>query len=95
MSNDNDPDHDIQEKILSQIQAGGLVPKKELSAEELQKLKSAASRLDQLLNRTTDADRQALQTAAARLDQLLADIGSGKDVSHALKQRRDRQDGKD
>ena len=95
MSNGKHQDHDIQEKLLSQIQAGGLVPKKELSAEELQKLKSAASRLDQLLNAAQDADRQALQTAAARLDQLLADIGSGKDVAHALKQRRNRQESKD
>ena len=91
MSNDHDQQSDLQEKIATQIQAEGLVPRKELTAEELQKLKSAATRLDQLINAAENADRESLKAAAARLEQFLADIATGKDVIAALKRRTGRR----
>jgi len=91
----NDDNHgrerDIQERIVSLMQAAGQIPKKQITGEELQKLKTAASRLDQMLMSTADADLQALRSGAARLDQLLADIGTGKDPTSDLKRRRDWQ----
>ena len=92
--NDHDREHDIREKIASQIQSSELVPRKELPAEELQKLQTATTRLDQLLNAAADADREALKTAASRLDQLLADIARGKDVTYALKRQHSPRNGK-
>jgi len=89
--NDRDREHDIQEKILSQIQASGLVRKKELTAKELQRLKSAATRLERMLNSAADADRESLKSAAARLEQLLADLSTGKDVTQTVKRRPGRQ----
>jgi cell division protein ZapA (FtsZ GTPase activity inhibitor) len=95
MSNqDNeDQEHDVRERIVSLIQATGRAGKKQLTKEELQELKNVASRLDQMLNAAADEDRQALRSAAARLDQLLQDIGTGKDVTRALRRRRDSQRG--
>src|SRR5438270_510044 len=84
-------EHDIQERIVSLMQAAGQIPKKQITGEELQKLKTAASRLDQMLKSTADADLEALRSGAARLDQLLADIGTGKDPTSDLKRRRDWQ----
>jgi hypothetical protein len=91
----NDDNHgrerDVQERIKSLMQAAGQIPKKQIAGEELQKLKTAASRLDQMLKSTADADLQALRSGAARLNQLLADIGTGKDPTSNLKRRRDWQ----
>jgi len=97
MSNQNDQDrqHDIREKIASQIQAAVQAPNKQIPTHELQKLKSAVTRLNQLLNASATADHQALKTAVARLDQLLVDIGRGNDVTHVLKRRGRRQSPKD
>ena len=74
------PERDVREKISSQMRAIGHTPGKPISSEELQKLKNAANRLDQLLKTNGDADQQKLRDAAARLDQLLSDIRAGKDV---------------
>ena len=82
-------EHDVRERIASLIRATEQARKKQITSEELQSLKTAASRLDELLNAGADADRQALKGAAARLDQLLSEIGTGKDVSSDLKRRRD------
>jgi hypothetical protein len=79
----------VRERIASLIRATEQARKKQITGEELQRLKTAASRLDELLNAGADADRQALKSAAARLDQLLSEIGTGKDVSSDLKRRRD------
>jgi len=91
----NDDNHsgerEVQERIKSLMQAAGRIPQKQITGEELQTLKTAASRLDQMLKSTADADLQALRSGAARLDQLLADIGTGKDPSSDLKRRRDWQ----
>ena len=86
-----DGERDVRERIVSLIQAAEQTHKKQISGEELQKLKLAASRLDEMLKSAAEADVQALKGAAARLDQLLADIGTGKDVSHDLKRRQDWQ----
>jgi hypothetical protein len=92
-SGDNQgPDRDVRERIANLMQSIGNGPKKQLPAEELQKLKSAASRLDQMLKAAANADQQAfdpqaLKNAAARLDQLLSDIRAGKDVTSNLKRR--------
>ena len=86
-SRDNQgPDRDVRERIVNLMQSIGKGPKKQISAEELQKLKGAASRLDQML-KAANADQQALKSAAARLDQLLSDIRAGKDVTSNLKRR--------
>jgi len=83
-----DREQDVRERIVSLIQATGQARKERLREEELKELKTAASRLDQMLQAAADEDRQTLQSAAARLDQLLADLGSGKDVTHNLKRKR-------
>jgi hypothetical protein len=87
-SRDNQgPDREVRARIVNLMQSIGKGPKKQIPAEELQKLKSAASRLDQMLKASANADQQTLKRAAARLDQLLSDIRSGKDVSSNLKRR--------
>jgi hypothetical protein len=78
----------IREKIVSQMQSIGKGPKKQVTAEELQNLKSAASRLDQMLKAVADADREALRNAVARLNQLLSEIRAGKDLTEILKRPR-------
>src|SRR5215467_3799291 len=88
MSNQENEDREVRERIASLIQAteGSRVT---VTNEELQTLTAAASRLDQMLKAAADADVQALKNAAARLDQLLSKIGTGKDVSTDLKRRGD------
>lgn len=90
MSNEENEDREVRERIASLMQATerSRVP---VTDNELQKLKAAASRLDQMLKAAADADAQALKNAAARLDQLLTKIGTGKDVSADLKRREDDQ----
>jgi hypothetical protein len=87
-SRDNQgPDRDLRARIVNLMQSIGKGPKKQIPAEEMQKLKSAASRLDQMLKAAASADQQALKSAAAKLDQLLSDIRAGKDVTSNLKRR--------
>ncbi len=87
-SGDNQgPDRDAREKIVNLMQSIGKGPKQEIPHEELQKLKSAAGRLEQMLKTAADADQQALKSAAGRLGQLLEDIRAGKDVTSNLKRR--------
>lgn len=81
------PDPDVREKIVKLMQSIGKGTKKQIPAEELQKLKNAASRLDQMLKAAANADQQALRTASAKLDQLLSDIRAGKDLTSYLKRR--------
>jgi len=91
MSNQDQPDQaaDVRERITSLIRATEHAHKKEISVDELQTLKTAASRLDEMLKAAEDADSQALRSAAARLDQLLADIDTGRDVTRNFKRRQD------
>ena len=89
-SRDNQgPDRDARQRIVNLMQSIGKGPKKQIPAEELQKLKTAASRLDQMLKAPANADQQVLKSAAAKLDQLLSDIRAGKDVASTLKRRGD------
>ena len=80
-------EREVEKRIASLMQSIGHGPKKHISGEELQKLKTAASRLEQILQSAADDERQALNNAASRLDQLLTDIRKGKDVTHNLKRR--------
>jgi hypothetical protein len=87
-SGDNQgPDREVRERIVNLMQSIGSGPKKQIPAEELQKLKNAANRLDQMLKAAANADQQTLKSAGAKLDQLLDDIRAGKDVSSNLKRR--------
>jgi hypothetical protein len=79
-------EHEVREKIARQMRSIGQASKP-LAGEELQKLKTAAIRLDQMLKASADADREALRSAAGRLDNLLCDLRDGKDVNARLKRR--------
>jgi hypothetical protein len=85
-------DRDAGKRIASLIQSIGQSPQKQVSREELQKLKTAAARLDKMLKEAADSDRQELQDAAGRLDRLLVDIRKGKDVPGKLKRQRDHRE---
>lgn len=92
MSSDHHRDPDVREKIVSlMLSIGQSAKKKQITSEELQKLKNAAGRLDQMLKASADADRQTLRNASVRLEQLLTDIRKGKDVTNDLKRRREAQ----
>ena len=84
-------ERELRERIANLMRSNEQARKKPITSEEREKLKSAASRLDKMLESTAEADRQTLNGAAARLDQLLADIRKGKDVTAKLKSRRSAQ----
>jgi hypothetical protein len=86
MDNEDSRDCDVGKRISSLIRCIGQGPKKQITAAELQTLKTAAGRLAEMLKAAADADRQALRNAAERLDQLLANIRTGKGVND-LKRR--------
>ncbi|HTT24233.1 MAG TPA: hypothetical protein VMG82_35240 [Candidatus Sulfotelmatobacter sp.] len=69
----------------------GRGPQKSIPNEELRKLKSAASRLDQMLKASEESDHQTLKSAAARLDHLLSEIRAGRDVAEHIKRHRNAQ----
>ena len=80
------PGRDLGMRIASLVRTIGRGPQKQVAGEEeLQKLKAAANRLDQMLKAAADAEREALKTAADRLDRLLVDLRKGKDVTKKLK----------
>ena len=89
MSSENDQDRqrDVRQHIAEVLRTYENAAKKKLPAAELQTLKAAAGRLDQLLAIAADAEVEGLKTAADRLDQMLKDLGKGKDVAHRLKLR--------
>lgn len=64
--------------------------KQEISDQELEQLRAAAQRLDQLLLDGANAEVQALRDAAARLDRLLNEVAAGEDVTSKFIRRRDR-----
>jgi hypothetical protein len=86
--NPQDREREVRDRIAGFIQANEQARSKQVSGEELQTLKAAAGRLDQLLRDADEANLQVLKTAAARLDRLLAGIAEGKDVVAGLKRRR-------
>jgi len=88
------PDRDLGRRIASLVRSIGHGREKQPTPEDLQRLKAAADRLDQMLKAAADADQQALRNAADRLDRLLRDIRKGKDVTSRLKQSREQQEPK-
>jgi hypothetical protein len=92
MNSEDNHGRDVREKIVSLMQSIGRAPRKPLHDAELQKLRSAASRLEHLLNAEVEANRQALKNASERLNRLLLDIRTGKDVTADLKKRTNRED---
>ena len=87
--NPQDREREVRDRISAFFQANEQARNKQVTGEELQTLKTAAGRLDQLLRDAADANLQVLKTAATRLDRLLADIAAGKDVVADLKRQRD------
>lgn len=79
---------EVREKIVGLMKSIGQAPKKALPNEELQRLKGAISRLDQMLEASAETDRETLRNAASRLDQLLHDISNGTAVIPRLKRPR-------
>jgi len=103
MSNDNNQDRErnVRDRIATFVQAHGQAKGKQATDEELQTLRRAVGRLDQLLadvaadeparrKRAKDEEAQALRVAAARLDQLLRDIAR-KEAAPELKLRHPRK----
>jgi len=86
--NDQDRDRDVRERIASVLRENEQAAKKPIPHGELQNLRAAAARLEQLLSQAADADAEAMKVAAGRLDQMLQDLGTGKDVARRLKLRR-------
>jgi hypothetical protein len=78
---------DLRERIASLILANEQARVRPMTGEELQTLKTAACRLDQILKTGAEAEKQTLSSAAARLDQLLGDIQAGKDFGGELRRR--------
>src|ERR1700726_2050960 len=97
MNNENEKggEQDLRQRIVSLIRANEQALKKPITDEEVQKLKAAAGRLDQMLKAAVDPDGHVLRRAGGPLDQLLEDIATGKDVTYDLKRRRDWQKRKD
>ena len=85
---------DVREKIAQQMRSIGQARRKSLPDEDLQKLRIAANRLDQMLKASANADRDILRNAAQRLDQLLNNIRNGSDVTARLKRQRDAPENK-
>jgi len=90
-SEDNqDRNRTIGERIAEVIRCNELIPRKNVTEEELRALKAAAGRLEQFLSDAANVEKEELKSAASRLDQLLKDIGAGKDVAPGLRVRREK-----
>ena len=89
MNNEDNQDREaaLRERIVSLIRANAQARRTSIGNEELEKLKTAASRLDQMLKAAEDAEAQALRKAAAKLGQLLIDIRKGRDLPDGIKRR--------
>ena len=99
MSNgeNQDRERNVRDRIATIVQAHEQARRKQATNEEIQILRRAVGRLDQLLadaaadeqarrKRAKEEEAQALRVAAARLDQLLTDIAS-KETAPELKLR--------
>jgi cell division protein ZapA (FtsZ GTPase activity inhibitor) len=84
---EHDRERAFRERIAGLAQANDQAGRKPVSQEELQQLKAAAGRLDQLLSNAADAEAEELKAAASRLDQMLSDIAGGSDALKKLKRR--------
>ena len=87
MTDEDTQNRELRERIASQVRAAEGTRTSPVTAQELQALKAAASRLDQLLKAGAEADAEALKNAAARLDRILSSIGTGKDPTGDIKRR--------
>jgi len=63
------------------------VGKVQVPDQELQRLKAAAQRLDQLLAEVRNLEVQALREATARLDRLLEEVAAGRDLTSSFTRR--------
>ena len=90
----NSPQVDVRDRIANFMQTDGQVRPKEMAQEDIQTLRAAAGRLDQLLNEIEEArrkearekDMKMLQAATSCLDHLLAGM-TGKEAMPELKLR--------
>jgi predicted house-cleaning noncanonical NTP pyrophosphatase (MazG superfamily) len=78
----------IGERISEVIRSKERAPAKHLAPDELNKLKAAAGRLEQLLSDAVNAETEELKTAVSKLETLLKNLGSGKDVAASLRLRK-------
>ena len=103
MSNGENQDRErsVRDRIATIVQAHVQARRKQATDEEIQILRRAVGRLDQLLadaaaddqarrKRAKEEEAQALRVAAARLDQLLRDIAR-KEAAPELKLRHPRK----
>ena len=103
MSNSENQDRgrNVRDRIATIVQAHEQARSKQVTNEEIQILRRAVGRLDQLLadaaadeqarrKRAKEEEAQALRVAAARLDQLLTDIAR-KETAPELKLRHPRK----
>ena len=103
MSNgeNQDRERNVRDRIATIVQAHEQARRKQATNEEIQILRRAVGRLDQLLadaaadeqarrKRAKEEEAQALRVAAARLDQLLTDIAR-KETAPELKLRHPRK----
>ena len=77
----------FRERLAGLGQVNDQAGRKPISQDELQRLKAATGRLDQLLSNAADAEAEELKTAASRLDQMLSDITGGTDALKNVKRR--------
>jgi cell division protein ZapA (FtsZ GTPase activity inhibitor) len=84
-----DPQRALRDRIVTLMRANEQARRNPVSDDERRHLKSAASRLDQMLNATADAEREALAGAAERLNRLLRDMQAGKDLTGKVRLRRE------
>ena len=90
----NSPQVDVRDRIANFMKTDGQVRPKEMAQEDVQTLRAAAGRLDQLLNEIEEArrkearekDMKMLQAATSCLDHLLAGM-TGKEAMPELKLR--------
>jgi hypothetical protein len=101
MGNDDNVDREraVRDRIASFTQVDEQAQSKQATDEELQTLRVAASRLDQVLadaaadeqarrKQVTEEEVQALRAAVARLDQLLTDVAEKEATGESKQQPR-------
>ncbi len=83
------PERDLRDEIAKRMQSIAQSSPKQVAPDQLRKLRTAATRLDRLLQANADRDNENLRNAAQKLGQLLSKIRKGKDVTQNLKLRRE------
>jgi hypothetical protein len=96
MGNENDYDREraVRERIATLLESNERAGKKRVTTEEMQALKTAAGRLDQLLANAAQAETEELKSAAARLDQLLTNIAKTKGAGNSRRPRNTKTESK-